>query len=105
MLAADPPNVEGARETAQRTIRDGHRASEVIARLRGLFAHKGVATEPVDVAVLGVRCPRPRAAHGNGVRAVGIEADVRIREGRIGSVGRMANLETDCHANNQHKSK
>ncbi len=49
MLAADPPNVEGARETAQRTIRDGHRASEVIARLRGLFAHKGVATEPVDL--------------------------------------------------------
>src|SRR5258706_6445911 len=34
MLAADPPNVEGARETARRTIRDGERASEVIARLR-----------------------------------------------------------------------
>src|SRR5437899_12883790 len=48
MLAADPPDVDGARETAQRTIRDGHRASEVIARLRGLFAHKGVATEPGD---------------------------------------------------------
>ena len=33
MLAADPPNVEGARETARRTIRDGNRASDVIARL------------------------------------------------------------------------
>ena len=30
MLAADPPNVDGARETARRTIRDGNRASEVI---------------------------------------------------------------------------
>jgi C4-dicarboxylate-specific signal transduction histidine kinase len=49
MLAADPPNLEGARETARRTIRDGHRASEVITRLRGLFARKHVATEMVDL--------------------------------------------------------
>jgi PAS domain S-box-containing protein len=49
MLAADPPNLEGARETARRTIRDGHRASEVITRLRGLFARKHVATEAVDL--------------------------------------------------------
>ena len=34
MLAADPPNIEGARETARRTIRDGNRASDVITRLR-----------------------------------------------------------------------
>ena len=34
MLAADPPNVDGARETARRTIRDGSRASDVITRLR-----------------------------------------------------------------------
>src|SRR4029077_15335493 len=30
MLGANPPNVEAARETARRTIRDGNRASEVI---------------------------------------------------------------------------
>ena len=40
MLAADPPNIEGARETAQRTIRDGNRASDVIKRLRALFTKK-----------------------------------------------------------------
>ncbi len=40
MLAADPPNVDGARETARRTIRDGNRASEVITRLRTLFGKK-----------------------------------------------------------------
>src|SRR5262249_47464419 len=38
MLAADPPNVVGARETARRTIRDGNRAADVIARLRALFS-------------------------------------------------------------------
>ena len=40
MLAADPPNVDGARETARRTIRDGNRASEVVTRLRALFSKK-----------------------------------------------------------------
>jgi signal transduction histidine kinase len=49
MLAADPPNVEGARETARRTIRDGHRASDVITRLRALFGKKGDTTESVDL--------------------------------------------------------
>jgi PAS domain S-box-containing protein len=49
MLAADPPNVDGARETAQRTIRDGRRASDVITRLRALFAKKDATTESVDL--------------------------------------------------------
>ena len=49
MLAADPPNIDGARETARRTIRDGNRASEVITRLRALFSKKAVTIEPVDL--------------------------------------------------------
>jgi signal transduction histidine kinase len=49
MLDADPPNVEGARETARRTLRDGNRAADVIARLRALFAKKAVTTELVDL--------------------------------------------------------
>ena len=49
MLAAEPPNIAGARETLRRTIRDGHRASEVVTRLRGLFARKDLAAEPVDL--------------------------------------------------------
>jgi C4-dicarboxylate-specific signal transduction histidine kinase len=49
MLAADPPDVEGARETARRTIRDGNRASEIIARLRALFIKKETTTELVDL--------------------------------------------------------
>jgi PAS domain S-box-containing protein len=49
MLAADPPNVDGARETARRTIRDGNRASEVISRLRALYGKKAPTTESVDL--------------------------------------------------------
>ena len=49
MLAAEPPNVDGALETARRTIRDGNRAAEVITRLRALFTRKAAAAEPVDL--------------------------------------------------------
>ena len=49
MLAADPPNVDGARETAQRTLRDGNRASDVVRRLRELFAWKDVTSTAVDL--------------------------------------------------------
>lgn len=49
MLAADPPNVDGARETARRTIRDGNRASDVITRLRALFSKQEFALEPLDL--------------------------------------------------------
>jgi PAS domain S-box-containing protein len=49
MLAADSPDVGGACETARRTIRDGTRASEMIARLRALFIKKESTTEPVDL--------------------------------------------------------
>jgi len=49
MLKADPPDLEGARETVQRTIRDGNRASDVITRLRALFSKKEVDLEPLDL--------------------------------------------------------
>ncbi len=49
MLAADPPNVDGARETARRTIRDGDRAAAVITRLRALFSKKNATIESVDL--------------------------------------------------------
>ena len=49
MLAADPPNVDGARETVRRAIRDGNRAAEVITRLRALFGKKDAANESVEL--------------------------------------------------------
>ncbi len=49
LLSADPPNIDGAIETARRTIRDGNRASEVISRLRALFGRGEFAAETVDL--------------------------------------------------------
>ena len=49
MLGADPPDVDGARETARRTIRDGNRASDVMTRLRALFSKKEFTLESLDL--------------------------------------------------------
>lgn len=49
MLDSDPPNIEGARETARRAIRDGNRASEVVTHLRALFRRKEVAAGSVNL--------------------------------------------------------
>jgi signal transduction histidine kinase len=48
MLDANPPNLEGARETARRTIRDGMRASDVVTRLRALFSRDEYRLESLD---------------------------------------------------------
>lgn len=49
MLDAATPDVDGARETARRTIRDGNRAADVIARLRALFSKRALTLEPLDL--------------------------------------------------------
>ena len=49
MLANDPPNIEGARETAKRTLRDAKRASDVVVRLRALFGKKETSWEAVNL--------------------------------------------------------
>lgn len=49
MLSADPPNVDGARETARRTIRDGNRTADVITRLRTLYGRKQLSRERMDL--------------------------------------------------------
>lgn len=48
-LAADPPNLQEVREATERVIRDGNRASEIIARVRGLLKKEEGRREPVDV--------------------------------------------------------
>lgn len=49
MLNGNPPNLEGARETVKRTLRDGNRASDVIKRLRALFSRRKLTLEPLDL--------------------------------------------------------
>jgi PAS domain S-box-containing protein len=50
MLAADPPDIDGARETARRTIRDGNRASDVMKRLRALFSKREDTLVPLGLS-------------------------------------------------------
>jgi PAS domain S-box-containing protein len=48
-LAADPPNVDEARQAIQRIIDDGNRATEVIARIRALLRRGEPTKEPLSV--------------------------------------------------------
>jgi signal transduction histidine kinase len=48
-LAADPPEIEEARETARRLIRDGNRASEVVTRMRALVKKTPVEKHSTDL--------------------------------------------------------
>ena len=48
-LTADPPNLSEARETTERILRDGDRASDVLARIRRLLRKTEVRAERVSV--------------------------------------------------------
>ena len=47
MLAADSPNLEGARETTNRMISASNRAAEAASHLRTLFSETSKPIEPV----------------------------------------------------------
>jgi PAS domain S-box-containing protein len=48
-LAGETPNLAEARDAIRRIVRDGNRASDVIARVRALFKKTPAAKEPVDI--------------------------------------------------------
>jgi PAS domain S-box-containing protein len=48
-LARDSPNLAEACESIHRIVRDGNRASDVIARMRALFKKASTPKEPLDV--------------------------------------------------------
>lgn len=48
-LATNPPNVEEARETVTRMVKDGHRASEVVGRIRAFFRKTTPEKVRVDI--------------------------------------------------------
>lgn len=49
MMTSEPQDLTGAQEAVRRTMRDGDRASQVVARLRALFTNKTPAFEPTDL--------------------------------------------------------
>ena len=48
-LTADPPNVERALMSAQRTIRDGTSAADIVSRIRSLFRHAPPAMQVLKI--------------------------------------------------------
>ena len=48
-LAADPPDLERARRSLDRIVKDGQRASEVILRIRTLVTRRPARKDPVDI--------------------------------------------------------
>ncbi len=48
-LAIDPPNLERARTSAERIVRDAMEASEVVNRIRDLFAQKELKKDLIDI--------------------------------------------------------
>ncbi|MBY2918801.1 PAS domain-containing sensor histidine kinase [Rhizobium leguminosarum] len=49
VLVADQPNIELAKDTARRMVRDANRAAEVIVRLRALFSRKPASVEALNM--------------------------------------------------------
>src|SRR5258706_8098973 len=68
-LDATPPNIEKAIRTAQRVVRDGNDAAEVVSRIRALFKHAAPAKVDLDVNMLiaQVRTLMADEVQGNGV--------------------------------------
>jgi C4-dicarboxylate-specific signal transduction histidine kinase len=48
-LSADPPNLERAKITLERIIRDANSASEDVSRIRALFSQMGKTRSPTDI--------------------------------------------------------
>ena len=48
-LSHDPPNLERAKATLERIIRDGHSAAEVVGKIRALFKDVAPVKAPLDV--------------------------------------------------------
>lgn len=69
-LAAEPPNIEEVRRSLERIVKDGHRASDVIARVRALAGKVPPRKDPLDIneAVGEVLALTERELQGNSVK-------------------------------------
>ncbi|CAN7748623.1 PAS domain S-box protein [Caballeronia sp. LjRoot34] len=51
-LSSDPPNLERARQAAERVVRDGNSAADVVSRIRALFRQTAPSKAALDLNVL-----------------------------------------------------
>jgi two-component system, LuxR family, sensor kinase FixL len=68
-LTRDPPNLVEAREAVERIVRDGKRASEVIARIRNLSKRSAEHKEPLNLNEV--------------IAEVGLFAEIELRRARV----------------------
>src|SRR6266853_685838 len=74
-LSAEPPNLERAGRTAERVIRDGNAAAEVVNRIRALFKRTDLTRTPLDLNEV-IREVNRLMADEVAARSVGIETDL-----------------------------
>ncbi len=83
-LAAEPPNVEEVRKSLERITKDGHRASEVIGRVRALARKMPPRKDPLDIneTVGEVLALTERELQGNSVKvSVRFSRDLPLTRG------------------------
>ena len=69
-LSAEPPNIDRAKLTAERIVRDANSAADVVSRIRALFRHDPDAREPaaLDTVIREARDLTAEEAARRGVR-------------------------------------
>lgn len=74
-LAAEPPNLDMARASVERIVRDGTRAADIIARIRAVFAKGGTQRQGVDLNRLVSETAELLASEA-ARNAIGIQTDL-----------------------------
>src|SRR5262249_5752803 len=77
-LSADPPNVERAKITVERIVRDANSAADVVSRIRALFRQ---STEGRDTAALPSVLAEVRDLLAEETAPRGVRLDVEIENG------------------------
>jgi PAS domain S-box-containing protein len=77
-LTVDPPNLERAQRTVERTIQSATNAADVVSRIRSLFRH---ATDARDVTTLESIVTAARDLMAEEAARLNVRVDVRIEHG------------------------
>jgi len=77
-LTIDPPNLERAQQALQRIIRSGNAATEIVGRIRALFAQSSDARVPTDIGGIIVEA---RELVTEELLRHGVNLDIDIQDG------------------------
>lgn len=98
-LRRDPPDIEAAAKAAERTVRDGKRASEIVQRTRGMLVKSAPRDEAIDLSDLvretALLLERELAAHGATLRTDLAAGVPPVTAGRVEMQQVLINLMTN----------